>query len=89
MEEDAFADLLEAARQQAASPHTPYVGETYRRLLDLGISEADALEQIAICLGDEMADMALRRRTFDQKAYRTALAALPAEELSDAVPRDE
>ncbi|MES2997523.1 MAG: hypothetical protein V4733_12000 [Verrucomicrobiota bacterium] len=80
MDGEFFSDLLAAVRQQIDSPQTPYVGETFQRLVAAGLSKDDALEQIAVCLGDEMENIALERRAFDEAAYRAALNALPMEE---------
>lgn len=86
MAEEIFPALLDAVRQQIASTVTPYVGETFRRLCAGGLAEEEALEQMAICLGDEMQDMALRRREFDEAGYRAALEKLPSAESGSEEP---
>ncbi|MGL4400738.1 MAG: hypothetical protein ACRCXD_12775 [Luteolibacter sp.] len=77
MNDDLLPDLIAAVEQQLVSPQTPYVAKNLARLLKLGIDEADAKSQIALCLGEEM-DLVLRkRRGFDENAYRASLEALP------------
>jgi hypothetical protein len=77
MNNDLLPDLLLAVEQQLASRETRYVAETLRRLLELGIDEAEAKIQIALCLGQEMDDVLRSRRPFDEPSYRAALADLP------------
>ncbi len=77
MSDDLLPDLLAAVEQQLTSPQTPYVAKTLKRLLGLGIDEADAKNQIALCLGEEMDQLLRKRRGFDEKAYRASLDALP------------
>ena len=73
------ADLLLAVDQQILSPETPYVRKTFQRLLKLGLDESAAKFQIVYCLCEEMDQILKKHRNFDEKAYRTALAALPIE----------
>ncbi len=80
MNDDLLPDLLAAVEQQLASPQTPYVGKTLARLVKLGIAEAEAKTQIAICLGEEMDNLLKTRKGFDEKAYRASLEALPMAE---------
>lgn len=77
MNDDLLPDLIAAVEQQLTSPQTPYVAKTYARLLKLGIEEADAKTQIALCLGEEMDQLLRKKRGFDEKAYRMSLDALP------------
>ena len=77
MTDDLLPDLLSAVGQQLTSPQTPYVAKTLARLLKLGIEEAEAKTQIALCLGEEMDNILRTRKPFDEKAYRTSLDALP------------
>ena len=77
MNDDLLADLLIAVEQQLTSPQTPYVTKTLARLVKLGIEEADAKSQIALCLGEEMDQVLIKRGGFDEKAYKTALDGLP------------
>lgn len=84
MNDDLLPDLLTAVEQQLASPQTPYVAKTLARLLQLGVEEADAKTQIAICLGEQMDRILQTRKPFDEKAYRQNLDGLPlAEENLD------
>ena len=74
MDENAFfQDLLLAVEQQLRSPQTPYVAKTFTRLTSQGMSEKDAKEQIAACLGEETDTMYRRKAVFDEKRYRTLL----------------
>jgi hypothetical protein len=82
MNDDLLPDLIAAVEQQLISPQTPYVAKALSRLLKLGIDEADAKSQIALCLGEEMDLLLRQRRGFDENAYRTRLDALP-------IPDDE
>jgi len=84
MNDDLLPDLLAAVEQQLTSPQTPYVAKTLARLVKLGIAEADAKSQIALCLGEEMDQVLRKRRSFDEKAYRSHLESLPmADDESD------
>lgn len=83
MDDDVSSDLLLAVRQQMDSPRTGYVAETFRRLTSDGIPEQDALEQIAICLAQEMGAMTKHRRAFDEAAYQAALKNLPLPETEN------
>lgn len=77
MNDDLLPDLIAAVEQQLVSPQTPYVAKTFARLLKLGIEEAEAKSQIALCLGEEMDQVLRTRRGFDEKAYRASLENLP------------
>jgi hypothetical protein len=78
MNDDLLPDLIAAVEQQLNSPQTPYVADTLRRLLELGIDRDEAVSEIAICLGEEMDQVLRKRRAFDELAYRTNLQKLPA-----------
>lgn len=87
MNDDLLPDLLAAVEQQLVSPQTPYVATTLARLLKLGLEETDAKSQIALCLGEEMDQVLRKRRSFDEKAYRSSLEGLPmAAEEDDEAP---
>lgn len=77
MNDDLLPDLIAAVRQQLTSPQTPYVAKALARLIKLGIDEAEAESQIALCLGEEMDRVLRKRRGFDEKAYQASLDALP------------
>lgn len=83
MTDDLLPDLLTAVEQQLTSPQTPYVGKTLARLMTLGIEESEAKIQIAICLGEEMDNILRTRKSFDEKAYRSSLDALPMPETEE------
>lgn len=94
--DDLLPDLLAAVEQQLVSPQTPYVAKTLTRLTKLGLEQADAKTQIALCLGEEMDQLLRTRKPFDEKAYRCRLDALPfpaedeeeAEETPDSITED-
>jgi len=86
MSEDLLPDLLAAVEQQLASPQTRYVAATLVRLEKLGIAASEAKDQIALCLGEAMDQVLRHHRSFDEAAYRAALAALP---FPDDEARDE
>lgn len=77
MSDDLLPDLLAAVEQQLASPQTRYVATALARLVKLGIDQAEAKSQIALCLGEEMDQVLRQHRAFDEAAYRAALEALP------------
>lgn len=77
MSDDLLPDLLAAVEQQLDSPQTKYVAKTMERLVKAGMDEAEAKNQIALCLGEEMDQVLRKHRGFDEKAYRAALDALP------------
>lgn len=84
MNDDLLPDLIAAVEQQLTSPQTPYVAKAFARLLKLGIDESEAKSQIALCLGEEMDQVLRKRRSFDEKAYRASLDALPMAADDDA-----
>ncbi len=76
--DDGIEQLVPAVEQQLISPETPYVDETYQRLLqDPEIDEVEAKLMIALCLADESEGMVDGNREFDIARYRTLLALLP------------
>ena len=77
MNDDLLPDLIAAVEQQLTSPQTPYVAKAFTRLVQLGIPEAEAKSQIALCLGEEMDQMVRKQRSFDEKSYSASLDALP------------
>ncbi|WP_052574007.1 hypothetical protein [Haloferula sp. BvORR071] len=81
MDHDAFfQDLLAAVEQQLAAPQTRYVAKTLQRLTAGGMSEQDAKERIAACLGEETDAMYRRKKGFDEKSYQEKLDAIRADE---------
>jgi hypothetical protein len=84
MNEDAFfKDLITAVEQQLDSPQTLYVAKTFERLTTKGLSDDEAKERIAACLGEETDAMYRRKGDFDEKSYRTKLDAIdPNERLT-------
>ena len=85
MSDDLLPDLLAAIEQQLVSPQTTYVAGTLARLVQAGIAEAEAKQQIALCLGAEMDQVLSQRRGFDEAAYRKGLEALPLTDLGEGV----
>lgn len=77
MSDELLPDLLAAVEQQLVSPQTKYVAKTFDRLRKGGMDEIEAKKQIAYCLSEEMFEILRRKRPFDEKAYRSALDALP------------
>jgi hypothetical protein len=90
MDDDAFfQDLLAAVEQQLASSQTRYVAKTLERLTSKGMSEKDAKERMAACLGEETDAMYRRKGGFDEKSYREKLGNIdPAERLEPDEPDD-
>jgi hypothetical protein len=76
--------LMQAIDEQLQSPQTPYVRKTLNRLLALGLSEQQAREEMADCLGEELDDMLAKSRPFQEKSYRALLDALPWEEAPES-----
>jgi len=91
MDHDAFfQDLLAAVEQQLAAPQTRYVAKTLQRLTAGGMSETDAKERIAACLGEETDAMYRKKRGFDEKSYREKLDAIrPDEKFEDGEDEEE
>lgn len=77
--DDFFADLIAAVEQQLASPETRYVQKTYLRLIEAGLSEESAKEEIAACLAAETDTMYRRKKEFDAQAYRASLEMIKPE----------
>lgn len=89
MNDELLADLLAAVEQQLVAPQTKYVAKTFDRLTKLGLEEAEAKEQIAICLGEEMDKVMRTKKGFDEKAYKTALDELPFAEEEEGEDEEE
>lgn len=91
MDHDAFfQDLLAAVEQQLAAPQTRYVAKTLQRLTAGGMSETDAKERIAACLGEETDAMYRKKRGFDEKSYREKLDAIrPDEKFEEGEDEEE
>ena len=83
MSDELMPDLIAAVEQQLASPQTAYVAKTLQRLEKMGLSEAEAKQQIAICLGEEMDTVLRKKRAFNETAYRESLAELPFDPEED------
>ena len=78
MMEDGIEQLIPAVEQQLSSPETPYVQETYQRLIqEPQIDEHEAKLMIALCLADESEGMVEEEREFDIGRYQTLLSLLP------------
>ena len=77
---DVMQQLLSAVEEQLRSPQTPYVKATYDRLIADGMSDEEAREEIADCLGHELDEMLEQGRAFQEKSYRSLLDALPWQE---------
>ncbi|MDG2486351.1 MAG: hypothetical protein P8M65_01450 [Roseibacillus sp.] len=76
--DDSIAQLIPAVEQQLSSQETPYVAETYRRLLEEpDIDEHEAKLMIALCLADESEAMIEKERDFDIVRYQELLGLLP------------
>lgn len=70
--------LLPAIEEQLASPETPYVHETYDRILkEPDIDEKEAKAMLAFCLADEIEVMMTEERPFDSDRYQMLLNLLP------------
>ena len=76
--DDSIEHLIPALEQQLSSSETPYVGQTYRRLLeDPTIAEHEAKLMISLCLADESEAMVEQERDFNITRYRDLLDLLP------------
>ena len=74
---DILRGLLQAVDEQLCSPQTDYVKSAYDRLRQLGIGDAQAREEIADCLGEELDAMLSHQRPFNEKNYQDLLNSLP------------
>lgn len=73
-----LAHLIPAVQEQLDSPATPYVRDTFTRLLqEDGIDEQEALSMIAFCLADELESLDRERRDFSEERYQLLLSMLP------------
>lgn len=80
-DESLIESLLPAVEQQLTSPQTPYVKQTFTRLVEKeGISPDSAKELIALALADESNRMFIDKRDFDVERYQELLGSLPGEE---------
>ena len=76
---DLVTSLLPAAEQQLNSPDTPFVKETYDRLLKTENLESDEImNMIALCLADESNRVFIDQRAFDLERYNSLLKNLPS-----------
>ncbi len=83
-DENLIEALLPAIDQQLESPDTPYVKETFTRLVEKeSLSPDEAKELIALCLADESNRMFIDKRDFDVPRYQELLANLPGESHTD------
>ncbi len=84
-DENLVESLLPAVEQQLDSPQTPYVAETFVRLVEKEqLTPDDAKGMIALCLADESNRMFIDNRDFDVERYQELLKGLPGEpESSD------
>jgi len=71
--DDFFEELLTAVDQQLDNPATRYVRKAHQRLLEAGLSDAEAREAIARCLAEQSDRMLRSGRPFDEAAYRSSL----------------
>ena len=79
-DESLIESLLPAVEQQLESEQTPYVKETFIRLVEKEeISPDEAKELIALCLADESNRMFIDKRDFDVARYQELLEQLPGE----------
>lgn len=79
-EESLVESLLPAVEQQLESTQTPYVQETFVRLVEKeGLSPDASKKLIALCLADESNRMYIDKRDFDVSRYQELLGALPDE----------
>ena len=79
-DENLIESLIPAVDQQLESPDTPYVKETFIRLVEKELfSPDDAKAMIALCLADESNRMFIDKRNFDVARYQELLGGLPDE----------
>ena len=79
-DENLIESLLPAVEQQLESPETPYVKETFTRLVEKELlSPNDAKEMIALCLADESNRMFIDKRDFVVARYQELLEGLPGD----------
>lgn len=76
-ETDLVSSLTPAVEQQMDSEQTPFVRETYARLVENEFSDEEAKKAIALCLADESNRMYIDKRDFDLQRYEELLDALP------------
>lgn len=76
-ETDLVTSLIPAVEQQLESDQTPFVKETYDRLVENEFSDEEAKQAIALCLADESNRMFIDKRDFDLERYQELLDDLP------------
>lgn len=77
-EEDSLVkNLVPAVEQQMESDQTPFVKQTYDRLVKLGEEEAEAKMLIAFCLAVETNRMFSEKVKFNTPRYKEMLDQLP------------
>ena len=78
MDDPTILALLPAVDEQSASPATPFVAPTLKRLTeDDQIAPDEARYMIAFCLADEIERLERTETPFDLARYETLLALLP------------
>jgi hypothetical protein len=83
--ENLIESLLPAVEQQLESSETPYVKQTFTRLVEKeSLTPDEAKELIALCLADESNRMFIDKRDFDIIRYQKLLDSLPEELISDS-----
>lgn len=76
--DEALPHLIPAVKEQLESSATPYVKETYERVLtEPDIDEGEALNLIAFCLADELEALEKENRDFSADRYKLLLSLLP------------
>ncbi|MFK7912016.1 MAG: hypothetical protein AB8F34_15650 [Akkermansiaceae bacterium] len=79
-DENLIESLLPAVEQQLESPDTPYVIDTFTRLVEKESRSPDeAKKLIAVCLAEESNRMFIDKRDFDVSRYQELLDQLPGE----------
>ncbi len=77
-DESLIESLIPAIEQQLESTDTPYVKNTWVRLVEKeDITPNEAKEMIALCLADESNRMYIDKRDFDIARYQELLNTLP------------
>ncbi|MFT3949552.1 MAG: DUF1841 family protein [Agriterribacter sp.] len=71
--------ILQVVENQLRDNKPPETKEAYNRLLQMGISEADAKLYIAQCVAVEIFDVMKYQRPFNEKRFIKNLKKLPEE----------
>ncbi len=80
-DESLIESLMPAVEQQLESAQTPYVKETFVRLVEKEKLTPDAAKElIALCLADESNRMYIDKRDFDETRYKEMLDILPGDD---------